>query len=180
MKKQLLFILALPLVMFLTSCSEKKSDKISFSSAIEYNDYIVKLQSKTIKEILILSDNMKSGDSATIYASFDKFGTQAKASYEELKKLDTFKKDGEFRDKALELFKFYVTIYEVDYKEMIGLVLKKDISEKDIVRVDEIVNKVSLEEIKLDEGFAKAQQIFAKKHNIQIRENELQKEIDKQ
>lgn len=180
MKKQLLFILVLPLVMFLSSCSDKKSDKISFSSAIEYNDYIVNLQTKTIKEILILSDNMKAGDSATVYASFDKFGTQAKASHEELKKLDVFEKDGEFRDKALDLFKFYVKIYEVDYKEMIELVLKKEISEKDIARVDEIVNKVSIEETKLDGEFAKAQKIFAKKHNIQIKENELQKEIDKQ
>lgn len=180
MKKQLLFILALPLVMFLTSCSEKKSDKISFSSAIEYNDFIINLQSKTIKEILILNDNMKSGDSALVFASFDKFGAQAKASYEELKKLDTFKKDGEFRDKSLDLFKFYVRIYEVDYKEMIGLVMKKDISKEDLARIDEIVDKVSLEETKLDEGFANAQQIFATKHNLKMKENKLQKEIDKQ
>ncbi len=181
MKKQLFLILVLPMVMFVSSCSqsnEKKSDKISFSSAIEYNDYIVNLQTKTIKEILALTDQLKNGDSLAIQQSFNKFGTQAKKSLEDLKKLDSFKGDVSFRNSALDLFQFYVTIYEVDYKEMINIVTKKNVTDKDLARVDQIVAKVSTDEVKFDDNFAKAQQAFAEKNNMKIIKNELQDEID--
>lgn len=184
MKKQLLFALILPVVIFVSSCNskggDKKSDKTTFSTAIEYNDFIVKLQEKTILKTLALGDVLKGGDSASIHKSFKEFGDQAKASLAELKKLDAFEGEVELRDKALELFQFYVTIYEKDYKEMIDLVTKKDVNEKDLARVDAIVAKVSTEELKYDAGFAAAQDAFAKKHNMTIIKNNLQNEIDKQ
>lgn len=184
MKKHFTTLLLIPVIVFMTSCSsksgDKKSDKISFETAVEYNDYIVKLQEKTIRKSLDLGKVLETGDSLAIRKSFDEFGAQAKTSLEELKKLDTFEGEVELRDNALKLFQFYVTIYEKDYKEMIDLVTKKDINKNDLKRVDEIVAKVSAEETQFDAGFATAQQTFAKKHNMKIQQNNLQNEIDKQ
>lgn len=184
MKKLFSTLLLIPVIVFMTSCSsksgDKKSDKITFETAIEYNDFIVKLQEKTIRKTLALGEVLVKGDSLAIHKSFDEFGTQAKASLDELKKLDTFEGEAELRDNALKLFQFYVTIYEKDYKEMIDLVTKKEISEKDLKRVDEIVAKVAADETQFDAGFAAAQQTFAKKHNMIIQQNNLQNEIDKQ
>jgi hypothetical protein len=172
----------------ITSCSsgtdkskeEKKSDKLTFSSAIEYNDYIVKLQEKTIKATLRLGEVMGGGDAEAIKKSFNDFGTQAKASLAELKKLDSFEDNSDLRDKGLKLFQFYVDIYEKDYKEMIDIITKEKVTPKDQKRVDEIVAKVSKEEMGFDQDFAAAQQAFAKKNNMKIIENGIQKEIDKQ
>jgi len=184
MKKQFLFTIILPLVVFITSCNpkgeEKKSEKTTFKSAIEYNDFIVKLQEKTIRKTLALGEVLQSGDSVAIQKSFTEFGEQAKASLAELKTLDSFEGDSELKDNALKLFQFYVTIYEKDYKEMVDIITSKNSTKKDAERVDVIVAKVSAEETKFDAGFASAQDAFAKKHNMKILKNDLQKEIDNQ
>lgn len=126
-----------------------------------------------------MTESFKTGDSAIIQKSFKEFGDQAKASTDELKKLDSFEDNTEFRDKALALFQFYVTIYEKDYKEMVDIITRKVVKKGDAERIDAIIAKVSAEEEKLDAGFATAQDAFAKKNKMTIQENELQKEIDK-
>jgi hypothetical protein len=63
---------------------------------------------------------------------------------------------------------------------MIDIITKEKVTPKDQKRVDEIVAKVSKEEMGFDQDFAAAQQAFAKKNNMKIIENGIQKEIDKQ
>ncbi|MEI6346478.1 MAG: hypothetical protein WCP69_00905 [Bacteroidota bacterium] len=178
-----IFSLIVVTVMLSTSVSvaqvAKKSSKLKFSSATEYNDYIVNLQGKTIKTILKLGEDINAGDAETIKKSFNDFGIQAKASLAELKTLGSFKNNSQLRDKGLKLFQFYVDIYEKDYKEMIDIITKKKITPKDQKRIDEIVAKVSKEEMGFDQEFASAQRAFAMSNNMIITENDFQKEIDK-
>ncbi len=179
MKKNILIIGVAFFSFLVISCGPKNKDgEVNFESALDYNNYIIDLQSKTIKAILSFADACSLADETSMRSSYEKFQKQAKESLTELKKLGSFDGSTEFRDKAIDLFSFYVEVADNDYKKMLDLLLKKDFNDADQAEIDKIVAKVSEKETGFDAAFAKAQEDFAAKNNLQITKNTLQDQID--
>lgn len=179
MKKNLLIIGVVFVSFLMFSCGNKAKDgEVNFDSAQDYNNYIIDLQSKTIKAILSFADACSTGDATIMRTSYEQFQKQAKESVVELKKLGSFDGNSEFRDKAIDLFSFYEEVANNDYKKMLDLLLKEDFNDADQAEIDAIVAKVSEKEAKFDAAFAKAQDEFASKNNMSITKNALQDEID--
>ena len=78
----------------------------------------------------------------------------------------------------MNLFQFYKEISAKDYKEMIDILRKENIQTSDIDRLTVLEEQISKREQPLDEAFQKAQEAFAKKHNLSLYENEVQDKID--
>lgn len=160
------------LILFLMSACGPKM------TPVEYNDSIIKEQSKILELMMQMTaefdNSLDKADSVRVLVI-----NQAKSSQDIVSKLPDYKGNTELRDAALALFKFYEEIHNKEFKELIDIQRKDTaITMEDLVRVEEIQKVISEKESGLDERMEKAQNAFAKEHNIQIEENKLQKEID--
>ncbi|PKP20541.1 MAG: hypothetical protein CVU05_08825 [Bacteroidetes bacterium HGW-Bacteroidetes-21] len=150
----------------------------SFSSPIRYNDYIINLQTRVYEKIITLVKCFDTCDDKELRASYADFGEEAIATLKEIKRLGDYSGNTDFRDKATDLFAFYVEVYEGAYKELIDIVISGKMDEKTEKKMNKIVEEVSEKETALDNAFQIAQQKFADENGMQIIENDLQKEID--
>ena len=162
------------------SGDNKDSDKLTFPSAVEYNDFIISQQENIVKSLLSLADAMNAGVNDDIKSKYELFGKQCKKSLDTIKKMDSYNNDTAFRDESIKLFQFYYDIYQKDYKEMVDIIIKGDkIDEKDMTRLEEIKESITKRENERDGAFADAQNKFAKENNMQIIPNDLQKDVNK-
>lgn len=163
------------------SKDDKKSDKATFSTAIEYNDFIIGQQEKVIKTVLKMSDvmNVTPINNEDLKARYNDFGMECKKALDTIKTMDEFNGNKAFRDESIKLFEFYYEIYQKDYKELIDILVKGDnISEADVNRMKEIQESITKRENVRDGAFANAQNKFAAENNMQIIPNAVQNEID--
>lgn len=163
---------------YTTTEDENDTSALVFSSSVRYNDFIINSQTDVYKKIVELVNCMETCDDKELKAKYDEFGDEAKDALKQVKRLTDFNGNTEFRDKATDLFNFYIEVYENAYKELIDMIIKGDISKKDEARMNKIVEEVSAKETKLDAAFQAAQQKFADENDMQIIENEIQKKID--
>ena len=170
MKKLFTFSALLFLFFSFTACSQK--------NAIEYNDAIIKEQSKIMQKVLEFLSVMEK-DLIKADQVLKETAVQTKASIKTVSAMEPFDGSSELRDSALELFKFYLHVVENEYPEMIAILKKgESITQKDVDRMNELQQKITKQEQVLDSKMSTAQANFSKKHNISIQENELQKKID--
>jgi hypothetical protein len=163
------------------SNDDKKSDKTTFSSAVEYNDFIIGQQEKVIKAVLSMSEvmNAEKINNDDLKAKYEVFGNECKKALDTIKTMDEFNGNKTFRDESIKLFEFYYEIYQKDYKELIDILVKGDkISEPDITRMKEIQESITKRENVRDGAFAEAQNKFAAENNMQIVANDVQNQID--
>jgi len=145
---------------------------------IEYNDAIIGEQTKISKVMIDMANHF--GDdlskSETLRQDLVK---QCEASIKAVKELPEYKGNTKFRDAGAALFTFYKEISEKEYKEMIDILKKTQIEVADIERLTVLEKDIASRETPLDDAFQSAQQEFAKEHDLSLRENEIQQEIDK-
>lgn len=145
---------------------------------VEYNDAIIGEQTKISRVMLDMANNF-SADLEKSEALRQDLVEQCKLSIEAVKKLPAYKGDTRFRDAGVALFTFYKEISEKEYKEMIDVLKKDKIEEADIKLLEALQIKIGEREEPLDAEFQAAQKAFARKHNLSLYENEIQKEIDR-
>lgn len=145
---------------------------------IEYNDAIIGEQTK-ISRVMIDMANSFSTDLNKSEALRLDLIKQCEASIKAVKELPDYKGNTKFRDAGANLFTFYKEISEKEYKEMIDILKKENIELADIERLTVLEKEISGREVPLDDAFQTAQQEFAKEHNLELRENDIQSEIDK-
>ncbi len=158
--------------------TEDDTSAMEFSSSVRYNDFIINKQTAVYSKIVELVNCMDKCDDTELRNKYKEFGDEAKDALKQVKRLTDFNGNTEFRDKAIDLFNFYIEVYETAYKELIDMYIKGDISEKDQIHMNKIIGEVTVKEEKLDAAFQAAQQKFADENDMQIIENEIQKEID--
>ncbi len=166
--------LALLLLLPLSGVAQK------ITEPVEYNDKIVGFQNDIGYKMLAMNDYIGGDDSnkQEAHALRLELLQVTKESIAGIQKMTAFEGNDDLRKSALELFRFYQRVVENEYKEMIDILYSEDLSEDDIVALEEIVNRVTVEEGTYDDNFQTAQEAFAKKHNLELEENELQEEID--
>jgi hypothetical protein len=147
---------------------------------IIYNDKIVGYQNDVVTEMLNLNEsiNLDNSTHASIEAQRLQLLKTAQRSVSDTQKMPAFEGNTELRDAAVSLFKFYEGIIRNEYKQMIDIIYKEEITEDDLATLNALVARITEDEIAFDERFEKAQSAFARVHGLDLIENELQEEID--
>lgn len=152
----------------------------TFSTPVAYNDYIVNSQNELIELLLEFNERVAADDAEkeSLLVLADQMIIKAQSLVTRVEAMSDYQGNWDLRNSALELFRFYVKTFTNEYKEMIELIFVEELDEATLAKLNEVLEKVSNEENYYDTKFAEAQQAFAKKHNIELIENELQEEID--
>jgi hypothetical protein len=148
--------------------TQQKDEIINFSTAEEYNNYIIDLQLETIKSIQRFSDACAEGIPQQMKFTFEEFQIQTQNAIESLKKLGDYNGSTELRDEAMKLFEFYAEIAKYEYKQVLEILLKSDYSEQDDITVDSLIKVVSEKEDIMDNNFEKAQKKYAKENDLEM------------
>lgn len=170
--KTLFTLLTLSFVL-LQSCKPEKT-----MTAIEYNDAIIGEQSKIIQLTL---DLVKSIETDLDKSEEIRLRTvvQCDSSIAVINRIESFEGGEALKSSALDMIQFYKDVYSNEFKTMIVLLRKgEDITPEDINTFTKINEEVTQREQALQLTFNNAQSEFAKKNNIAIGENALQKDID--
>jgi hypothetical protein len=149
---------------------------------VVYNDKIVAYQNDIVSGMLNLNEaiNVETSTRESIETLRVQLVKTAQTSIANTQKMSAFEGSSELRDAAVALFKFYEGVIKDEYRQMIDILYKEDITEEDFVNLDNLLQRVTEEEVAYDERFQNAQAAFAEKHGLELMENELQEEIDEQ
>ena len=146
------------------------AQQTSFKDAVEYNDYIVGKQTDIavlINGLMdIINDTLSTAEQA--HAKRTSAIMKMNTIIEDVKAMPDWKGNTELRDASVELFKFYRTCFQNEYKEMIDIVYKTDATDDDYARLDTLLAQVSEKEKPMDDKFAAAQAAFAKANGFTL------------
>jgi hypothetical protein len=148
-----------------------------FKNPVEYHNYILNEQLKVVNTIISFSNQFDSKDSILI-ANYNKTKAILKKSWENIQNLPLYNGDSELKDAALPLFEMYYNAMEVEYSEMVEMFIKKDFGKKTQERVNILLNSINEREKKLDARLKEAQANFAKKYDLKIEDNQIQKKVN--
>lgn len=168
-------------ILLFVSCKNdppKGANGVVYKSPVQYNDYIVSRQTTIMKNIMKFAEVAQSDlDSADHL--LDKYVMETGRMITEIKGMPPYKGDSSLRDAATGIFGFYRNIFDKDYRDIIHLRNEQDGTSSDIEdRISAIVKKIEDEEKGHDDRFQRAQQNFARKNNMKLMENKMQKEFD--
>src|SRR3989338_8112342 len=80
---------------------------------------------------------------ASVKPFYDDLLKTTKTVITKLEKVKPFEKNVELKTSAMELFRFYETTIAVDYREMIDLIFGDEFDDAALVRVQELLVKVT-------------------------------------
>ncbi|MFY7990619.1 MAG: LIC11966 family surface protein [Fluviicola sp.] len=152
----------------------------TFSSAQEYNDYIVNVQ-VSIGEKMLAFNDIVGDESATLEYAISELNAMVAFTDDAIAKaakITPFEKNIELKESALALFRFYRQILNEDYRKMVQIYFDTNLNEASLEEMQAILDSISQREAPLDDRFQSAQQAFAERYNLELLENELQEEID--
>lgn len=158
--------------------SPKGANGVVYKTPVQYNDYIVSRQTRIMQNIMKFAEVAQTDlDSADHL--LDKYVVETGKMITEIKGMPPYKGDSSLREAATGIFGFYREIFDKDYRDILHLRSEQDGTSTDIeTRINDIVKKIEEEEKGYDDRFQKAQQNFARKNNMKLAENKMQKEFD--
>lgn len=151
-----------------------------FSSAVEYNDHIVDLQNEIGYKMIAFNEQV-GGENSTleqVQPFFDDLLSTTRDVIKRLEKVQPWENNKELKSAALELFRFYEVTIDRDYRKMMEIIYKTELTDEDYTALTDILAKVTEDEKGFDGRFQVAQQAFADKYNFDLEKNELQDELD--
>jgi hypothetical protein len=162
MLKKLLLCFSVLLLSFGAAAQNKKAAK--------YNNKIIDIQHDVTPKIVTFFKTFEKGSlddlkaqQKTLIASFDN-------SIKKISAMKEFEGDADLRNAALEWFKFYKSSFEKEYNHILELVANRDRSKEDHEKLDKLTDDLVKEEEKVDAKFSEAQEKFAKRHNLELKE----------
>ena len=168
------------------SCYDKKEQKkdiqqVTKLTATQYNDTIIGYQEKVIKKVLDFSNNFQMLDTAQRLAKLNDVIDEIDNELNSIKQLPPFYGNSGLRDVAIKWLNFFRSAFDKDYREVLNLAKKPegDITENDIIRMNDITKKVADEELVIHKEFESVQKEFYRQFNIQGKQNELNNQIEK-
>ena len=173
--KKIFFSLVVATMLFACKESAKGPNGVTYKNAVEYNDYIVGKQTKVMQNILAFGQIAQSNpDSAN--KMLDRYAMETEGFIRDIKGMPAYKGDSTLRNAAINTFSFYKKIFENEYKRI--LKLNENMTEEASTEANGIIESITQDEEKLDKAFHNAQAEFAKKNNIKLIENSMQKKMD--
>lgn len=152
----------------------------TFNTAVEYNDYIVNLQNEIGTQILSFNESLALEDATLekMNKMVDEIIVTTKNVISKTEAMGAFQGNTALRDNAAALFKFYLSIFSNEYRELLTLFFSDLSITANTDKIQAILDSISQKEAIYDDNFQKAQADFAATHNIELIENELQEDID--
>lgn len=176
--KKILFVLLLGTGFIACKESPKGANGVTYKSPVQYNDYIVGRQTTLMKNIVDFSKASQI-DLDSAEKMLNGYIIETTTMIKEIKGMPPYKGDSSLRDAAIQTFGFYRQVFEDDYKQIIKLnKTGESITEEGATKVNNIVEDITRREEKLDKAFHNAQSEFARKHNMRLTENSMQKKVD--
>lgn len=148
--------------------------------AVAYNDKLIAEQDKIGYVMLDLMNSL--GQETSTYENSENLRLELiktiNQSLKAVNKMGSFGGSSELKNATVSLFEYYKRVVENEYKEMLTILYKDELTEDDNARLEELLEQVTAEEAKYDDAFQAAQQKFALKYNIELQENEMQELLD--
>lgn len=168
------YILAGFLLIVLAACNKPVTGKngVTYKSPAQYNDYIVNRQTELMRKVSDFGVALGT-DIDSARTMLDGFTRQTGTMIDEIKGMPAYKGDSSLREAAIRSFSFYKRVFEEDYMDIINIRKKEEMTQDDASEIQRIITKITREEEGLDKAFHNAQNAFAKKNNMKLRENEL-------
>jgi predicted ribosome quality control (RQC) complex YloA/Tae2 family protein len=175
--------LSVVLVVGLMACKQsvKGTNGVAYKSATDYNDYIVNRQTTLIKRVMefgkVADVNLDSAQ-----ALLTKSVKEVETMIGEIKGMPPYKGDSSLRNAAIASFSFYKKVFEKDYATILNIRKKGEgnITPEDAVQANSIIENITKEEEGLDKTFQSAQRDFASKNSMQLKDNKVQKDLEKE
>jgi hypothetical protein len=161
-------------MLFICSCGSKSgstSDKLTFSTAVEYNDFIIALQKGIKSKFDALQQEFGNANLEGIKRIQGELANECKSAIDTLNKLDAYEGNTAFRDAAIQLFTHYKDYSGAGLKEQIEIVSKNELSPEDQNRLNQIDDEFAKKEEGLYNTLVEAQSTFAADNNMTINPN---------
>ena len=159
-----------PLALLLLLAGSAGAQSIRFEKAVEYNDFIVRQQTKVgeaIKDFITVFT--ETSDSTKIQESRNKIAIEADSAVARVKRLVSFQGDTAFKQSSIRLYRFYASIARVEYDQIVRVSYNKSKKAEDIQKeIGAIVQDITEREKKVDADFVQAQKAFAAKHQFTL------------
>ncbi len=146
--------------------------KDTTQQATDYNNRIVGLQEQVVRQMVSFSESFESNDPALMEKRRLELLDAIESALKDLEGLGPFEGSTEFREAARSLLGFYRDTCDAEYKEIIEVYRKPEITQEDVDRVSAINKKIVEKEKALSDAFLSAQQGFASSHEMKLVENE--------
>lgn len=169
----------LPLVAILAFSAAKAQ---TFKAATEYNDFIVELQNSIGYKIVELNNAIGAEVPSKVAVDDIMVKTHVviDAAIVKLEKAEPFGKSFELKKAAVDLFKFYQSIFKVEYPKLVNLVFAEEVTNEDAAALSKMLEDVTEREKGFDNAFQSAQKAFAEKYDFVLTKNEVQEQLDKE
>lgn len=169
--KKLMYLLLIVGVAVSAGCEKK-------TNPVDYNNTIINEQAKVVDIVLDFNAKIDIDSFKQARVLLDKTGIQCDSSIKAVEALGDYEGDASFKNAAIDLFKFYKRASVQDYKELLDLIEKEEMTDEDYDRVTLILQNLKNEEEVLDDKVRTAQKAFADKHGVKITGNPIQDKID--
>jgi hypothetical protein len=152
----------------------------TFNSAVDYNDFIVSEQNKIGEKILVFNQRIgEAGITKEVMTEvLEDLLRTANTSILAVKDLSPYEGGEDLKQASVDLFQFYARLIDHDFREIINIIFTEELDDAAMTRLNDIVKKVQTDEAVLDEHFGKTQNAFAERHNMELKQNELQEKLD--
>lgn len=158
------------------ACSEPVigKDGVIYKNPAQYNDYIVSRQTKLMKNIIDFGKMVAiNHDSAELL--LHRYVGETEMMINEIRDMPPYKKDSSLRDAAIHSFSFYKRVFGHDYMQILSIRKKQgQLSDGDMQEISRILDTISKEEGDYFAAFQQAQNEFANKHKMELKENNMQ------
>lgn len=168
--KKLLGLLCVSTLIF-TACTPpvKGKNDVTYKNAVQYNDYIVQKQDDVIK----LIDKFKIVSDSGV-AEVNGFLTEATNKVDKMitdvEGMPEWKGSSGLRDRAVAMFKYYKSIFNVSYKRLVEISGDGEITTDEEKEQEIILTKLESDGTPIEDSFIAAQKEFASKNNMKLEE----------
>ncbi len=138
--------------------------------AAKYNDKIINEQIKLEPFLIKFFKDFNSASIESLKEQHNNIVAMLDKSSKKVAAMPVFENDGSLRDAALKWFNLYKESFENEYKEMLPIISKKDKTNEEKTKLNEMHEKLIKEEEVIDTEFASAQKTFADKHKLTLEE----------
>ncbi len=153
-----------------------------FSDPVVYNNYLIKEQTKIIKLSLeYLNYSIQSDDYDGIDKKRLEFLSEIRRSMNKVRRLPNFQGTARLKRQTIEVFEEYISVYETDLIESLGLKKQFDDSYQALEAYLEAESEVDDKLNRAIDKLYKAQEAFARKYDLKLDEYDevdLSDEID--
>lgn len=143
-------------------------DFLNQKNAVKYNDIIINSQLAIGKRFTEIGNAFIVRDSAQIYRCKEALNNTVDSALAVVEEMSSLDGSTELKDAAIRLFKYYKTINQGKYQEIITIILLPFPSEADVERLEVLKTEIAVEEEPLDKDLELAQKHMSEKYGFRV------------